>query len=107
MKAIQQTLGDQLRFIFRNFPLTNVHPHAEHAAEAAGCAGAQACFWEMHDTLFENQDALEDEDLARYGAALGLDVSRFINDLLGGAFSRRIREDFRGGIRSGVNGTPT
>jgi protein-disulfide isomerase len=106
-KAVQETLGDDLRFVFRNFPLTNIHPHAEHAAEAAEAAGAQNSFWEMHDLLFENQDALEDEDLARYAAALQLDVSRFASELLSGVHAPRVREDFHSGVRSGVNGTPT
>jgi protein-disulfide isomerase len=106
-KAIQAAMQEQLRFVFRNFPLANIHPHAEHAAEAAEAAGAQKRFWEMHDTLFENQMALEDEDLARYAAALSLDVDRFINELLSGVYTPRVREDFRSGIRSGVNGTPT
>ena len=105
-KAIQAAMQDQLRFVFRNFPLANIHPHSEHAAEAAEAAGAQGSFWEMHDTLFENQMALEDEDLARYAAALGLDVDRFIKELLSGIHTPRVREDFRSGIRSGVNGTP-
>jgi len=105
--AIDQLLGGQMRFVFRNFPLANVHIHAEHAAEAAEAAGAQGSFWEMHDTLFENQIALEDEDLARYAAVLGLDLDRFINELVSGAYTSRVREDFRSGIRSGVNGTPT
>jgi len=107
VQAIDQVLRDKMRFVFRNFPLANIHIHAEHAAEAAEAAGAQGSFWEMHDTLFENHPALEDEDLARYAAALGLDVDRFINELLSGAHSSRVREDFRSGIRSGVNGTPT
>src|SRR5882757_8236610 len=64
VKAIQRAMGHQLCFAFRNFPLTNIHPHAERAAEAAEAAGAQKRFWEMHDVLYENQDALEDEDLA-------------------------------------------
>jgi protein-disulfide isomerase len=106
-KAIQMAMEKQLRFVFRNFPLANVHPHSEHAAEAAEAAGAQGSFWEMHDTLFENQTALEDEDLARYAAALGLDVGRFVNELISGVYKLRVREDFRSGIRSGVNGTPT
>jgi len=107
VKAIQQSLGDDLCFAFRNFPLANMHPHAEPAAEAAEAAGAQGKFWEMHDLLYENQDALEDEDLARYAAELGLDVPRLIREVETKAYSRRIREDFMGGVRSGVNGTPT
>jgi protein-disulfide isomerase len=104
VKAVQEAMEDRMRFVFRNFPLSNVHPHAEHAAEAAG---AQRKFWQMHDILFENQDALEDEDLAQYAAALELDVPRLINEVLAGAYSPRVREDFRSGVRSGVNGTPT
>ncbi len=72
VKAIQERLADRLCFAFRNFPLVNSHPHALHAAEAAEAAGAQGRFWEMHDLLYENQDALEDEDLAEYGSQLGL-----------------------------------
>jgi protein-disulfide isomerase len=106
-KAIQSALAGQMRFVFRNFPLANIHPHSEHAAEGAEAAGAQGSFWEMHDTLFENQMALDDEDLARYAAALGLDVERFIQELLSGTYTPRVREDFHSGIRSGVNGTPT
>jgi protein-disulfide isomerase len=107
VQAVQAALGDQMRFVFRNFPLTNVHPHAERAAEAAEAAGAQGKFWEMHDILFENQSALEDEDLAGYAAALELDVPRFIKELMAGVYAPRVREDFRSGVRSGVNGTPS
>src|ERR1041385_65447 len=78
VKAIQERLGDRLCFAFRNFPLANSHPHAEHAAEAAESAAAQGRFWEMHDLLFENQDALDDDDLARYAISLGLDARRLI-----------------------------
>lgn len=107
VKAIQKRLGDRLCFAFRNFPLVNAHPHAEHAAEAAEAAGEQGMFWEMHDALFENQDALEDEDLAEYAVALGLDANRLIADVLAGKHTARVREDFRSGARDGVNGTPT
>lgn len=107
VKAIQQRLGKRLCFAFRNFPLANMHPHAEHAAEAAEAAGAQGRFWEMHDRLYENQDALEDEDLARYAASLGLDEERLMTEVQSGAQASRIREDFRSGARGGVNGTPT
>jgi protein-disulfide isomerase len=107
IKAIQERLGDRLCFAFRNFPLVNSHPYAQHAAEAAEAAGAQGKFWEMHDLLFENQDALDDEDLARYAAALELDARRLIGEVLAGAHTARVREDFRSGARGGVNGTPT
>ena len=92
---------------FRNFPLAEAHPHAEHAAEAAEAAGAQGKFWEMHDLLYENQDALEDEDLVRYAKALRLDVPRFIKEMEEHSYAERVRADFSSGVRSGVNGTPT
>jgi protein-disulfide isomerase len=107
VKALQERLGDQMRFVFRNFPLAQAHPHAEHAAEAAEAAAAQGKFWEMHDMLYENQDALEDEDLVRYARALHLDVPRFVKEMEAGTYTERVREDFRSGVRSGVNGTPS
>jgi len=106
-KAVQKRLGKRLCFAFRNFPLANSHPHAERAAEAAEAASAQGRFWEMHDLLFENQDALENEDLKRYALTLGLDAERLMNEVLAGAHTARVREDFRSGARNGVNGTPT
>jgi protein-disulfide isomerase len=96
-----------LRFAYRHFPLSTAHPHAQRAAEAAEAAGAQNQFWEMHDVLFENQQALEDEDLAEYATALNLDVAQFISDLVEHVHAPRVREDFMSGVRSGVNGTPT
>jgi protein-disulfide isomerase len=107
IKAIEQELGNRLCFAFRHFPLTNVHPHAEQAAEAAEAAGAQGNFWGMHDLLFENQDALDYDDLGQYAAVLGLDAPRLISEVLAGVYRPRVREDFKSGIRNGVNGTPT
>jgi protein-disulfide isomerase len=107
VKAVQSALGDRLRFVFRNFPLTNMHPHAEHAAEAAEAAGKQGHFWEMHDVLFENQDALEDENIAQLAVDLGLNARELIREVETGANRDRIRHDFQTGVRSGVNGTPT
>ncbi len=107
VKQIQQRMGDQLRFVFRNFPLTTVHPHAQEAAEAAELAGAQDKFWEMHDTLFNHQSALDTPHLLQYAKSLGLDLEDSEDDLLSHRFAGRVREDFLGGIRSGVNGTPT
>jgi protein-disulfide isomerase len=107
VKLVQDLLGNNLRFVFRNFPLTQIHPHAQHAAEAAECAGAQNKFWEMHDLLYENQQALEDENLLEYAKVLELDMSRFQDDFYNHTFALRVREDFLSGIRSGVNGTPT
>jgi protein-disulfide isomerase len=103
---IQRRLGDDLCFAFRHFPLTNVHPHAEHAAEAAEAAAEQGAFWLMHETLFANQDALDDESLVQYAAALGLDETRVLQEVISNAHTHRIREDFRSGVRAGVNGTP-
>jgi protein-disulfide isomerase len=103
---IQRQLGDDLCFAFRHFPLTNVHPHAEHAAEAAEAAGKQRSFWPMHETLFANQHALDDESLAEYAAALGLDEERLIEEVISDAYAGRVREDFKMGVRAGVNGTP-
>jgi protein-disulfide isomerase len=106
VKAILDRLGDNICFAFRHFPLSNIHPHAEHAAEAAESAGTEGRFWEMHDLLFENQNALDDESLAEYAAALGLDEARLIREVVSGAHADHIREDFRMGVRAGVNGTP-
>jgi protein-disulfide isomerase len=107
VKQIQQQMGRRLRFIFRNFPLKEIHPHAEPAAEAAEAAGAQGKFWEMHDRLFERQFALEDSSLLEYAADLGLDVGQVAGELAQGTHGPRVREDFRSGVSSGVNGTPT
>jgi len=107
VKEVQARMGDRLRFVFRNFPITTSHPHAEQAAEAAEAAAAQERFWEMHDVLYENQRHLEDEDLRTYAEQLGLDVERFASELAEHAHAARVREDFMSGVRSGVNGTPT
>jgi protein-disulfide isomerase len=107
MPDIQKRVGDRMRLIFRNFPLTTAHPDAQRAAEAAEAAGAQGKFWQMHDALFDHQSRLEIESLLQYAADIGLDVARFSNDLETHAFARRVHEDFVSGVRSGVNGTPT
>ena len=107
VQEIRRILGSRLRFVFRNFPLRQVHPHAEHAAESAEAAAAQNEFWRMHDLLFENQDALEDSDLLRYAAALPLDVERVARELAAGLYADSVSKDFRSGVRSGVNGTPS
>jgi protein-disulfide isomerase len=107
VKEVQARMGDQLRFVFRNFALTQVHPHAKVAAEAAEAAGSQGKFWEMHDMLYEHQDALDPVHLYRYATTLGLDIPEFDRDLTEHRHAARVREDFMGGVRSGVNGTPT
>ncbi|HLY11327.1 MAG TPA: thioredoxin domain-containing protein [Planctomycetota bacterium] len=107
VKKIQKKLGLKLRFVFRNFPLNTMHPHAEHAAETAEAAAAQNTFWEMHDWIFEHQDTLEDPDLFGAVKTLGLDTAKFLADMKSPAFLARVKEDFQSGVRSGVNGTPT
>jgi len=107
VKEVQRRLGDRLRLVFRNFPLTNAHPHAAHAAEAAEAAGAQGKFWEMHDYLYEHQRRLTDRDVEAHALAVGLDVERFNREMTEETHLERVREDFMSGVRSGVNGTPT
>jgi protein-disulfide isomerase len=107
LKQLRQLLGHRLCFVFRHFPLTTVHPHAQQAAEAAESAGVQGKFWEMHYVLFEHQYALEPNDLLQYAAALGLDGARFSSELARHIHAPRVREHFMSGVRSGVNGTPT
>jgi protein-disulfide isomerase len=107
IKEVQARTGEVLRFVFRNFPITTSHPHAERAAEAAEAAAAQGRFWEMHDLLYENQKRLRDQDLRAHAERLGLDVEPFDRDLAEHVHVARIHEDFMSGVRSGVNGTPT
>jgi protein-disulfide isomerase len=112
--SIQKRMGDRLRFVYRNFPLPELHPHALHAAAAAEAVGAHAgprAYWAMHDAIFEHQkdsgDALDDSNLVRYAADAGADPGEVRQDLAKNAFADRVQEDFMGGVRSGVNGTPT
>jgi protein-disulfide isomerase len=107
VKAAQRALGSRLRLVFRNFPLAEAHAHARLAAQAAEAAAAQGKFWEMHDILLEHQGALESADLVRYAGLLGLDAQQFGRELEAGTYAKRVRDDFRSGVRSGANGTPT
>ena len=107
IRRVEEAVRDRVRFVFRHFPLAQAHPHAQLAAEAAEAAGAQGKFWEMHDTLFTNQQALEASDLLAYAEDIGLDCPRFTRDLQERRFSPKVRRDFMEGVRSGVNGTPT
>lgn len=107
VKEVQERLPGRLCYVFRNFPLTEKHPHAGLAAEAAEAAAAQGRFWEMYDTLFEHQRALEPGDLLRYAEDLGLDRKRFEKELEERAHAGRVREDVHSGLESGVGGTPT
>ena len=107
VKELQQRFGEQLRFVFRNFPLGEIHPHAAHAAEAAEAAASQGLFWEMHDALFEHQNALDDLHLIQYAVAIGADDRKLREELASHVHAPRVRSDFLAGVRSGVNGTPT
>jgi len=107
VKEVQRRLGQDLRFVFRNFPLREIHPHAAHAAEAAEAAASQGLFWEMHDALFEHQHALDDLHLIRYAVDIGADDRQLREELTSHVHAPRVRNDFLTGIKSGVNGTPT
>src|SRR5207248_6662048 len=107
VRAIQQQLGDQLRFVFRNFPLIDIHPHALHAALAAEAAASQGKFWEMHDSIFHHQHTLENVDLKQFAEAVGLDLQQYARDMAEQRALGRIEEDVEGGERNGVQGTPT
>jgi len=100
-------LGDTLRLVFRHYPRSGIHPHAQQAAEASEAAGAQGGFWEMHDLLFANQNALTTKDLLRYATQLSLDAHRFRDELRQSVYEQRVREDFRRGVENGVYGTPS
>jgi len=107
VNQVLRSVGDNVRFVFRHFPLSQIHPHAQKAAEAAEAAGAQGKFWPMHHLLYENQRALDIPSLLAYADALDLDVDRFAQELASDVHAARVREDFMSGVRSGVNGTPT
>ena len=107
IKNIQHQLGKDLRFYFRNFPLSEIHPHATAAAIAAEAAALQDSFWPMHDIIFENQEHLGIVHLVGYAKELGLDVDQFKKDLESEALAAKVEKDFESGVRSGVNGTPT
>ncbi len=107
LKRIEDQFRRDLRFAYRHFPLTEIHPLSMLAAEAAEVAAAQGKFWEMHDILFENQPHFDPDSLIEYASEIELDdVDRFIDDLENHRYRDRVREDFMGGVRSGVNGTP-
>jgi len=104
VRKVLDRMGDRVSFEWRNFPIAAKHPHAEHAAQAAEAARAHGRFREMHDLLFANRKALEDEDLIGYGEQLGIDIA---DDLRSGRYADRVREDYEDGLRRGVQGTPT
>lgn len=107
VKHLQQHFGPRLAFVFRNFPLTEIHPFAESAAESAEFAAAHQRFWEMHDGIYENQASLGESLLLELAETLGLSTLDLRRALTDRAYAPRVREDFLGGVRSGVNGTPS
>ena len=107
VKRLQKHFGKRLRFVYRNFPLSQIHPHAESSAETAEFAGSKGKFWEMHDLLFENQEQLGSGLYAELCKTLGLAASELQEALATKKYQAHVRSDFTGGVRSGVNGTPT
>lgn len=105
LKVVQEAMGDRLRFVFRNFPISEIHAHALRAAQFAEAAAAIGKFWVAHDMLYERQQALDDRDLLAYCNIIGLDTTR-LREAFDGRFDEKIEADFMGGVRSGVNGTP-
>ncbi len=107
VESVRRRMGDNMRFVVRHFPLTQIHPHAQHAAEMAEAAGERGKFWQMHGMLYQNQHALDDRDLILYAAQIGIPPEWAATALRTHAFAPRVREHFLSGVRSGVNGTPT
>jgi protein-disulfide isomerase len=107
VKAVRKHFGKQLRLVYRHFPLTQIHLQAESAAEAAEFAGVNGRFWEMHDGIFENQDRLGIPVLTELAEGLGLSAEELAAALESGEFAPVVKAQFLGGVRSGVNGTPT
>lgn len=107
MQDILKEQGDNIRFVFRNFPLEEVHPYALHAAIAAEAASGQGKFWEMHDILLENQKELDDAHLIEYARIIDMDVKKFRHDFSLESYARKVQEDYASGEKNGVDSTPT
>lgn len=107
LKNIQEKLGKEMRFVFRNFPLKKIHPHSFAASMATEAAALQGKFWEMHDSVFENQQSLSDEKILELAQTIGLDMKRFKVDILRSELAEKVEKDFKDGIRIGVNRTPS
>ncbi|MEO5889886.1 MAG: thioredoxin domain-containing protein [Ferruginibacter sp.] len=106
IKKIQSEFGPELTYVFRHFPLTEVHFYARQAAIAVEAAGLQDKYWEMHDTIYENQEKLSTSGLTSFAKKIGLDMSKFKSDLKSETIEKKVDDDFEGGVRSGVNFTP-
>jgi protein-disulfide isomerase len=107
LKNIQKKLGNNLKFVFRNFPLSEIHPNALNSAVSSEAAGLQHKFWQMHDHLFKHQNRLDDPSLVKYATQLHLNVEQFENDFEKPELVEKVNDDFESGVRSGVNGTPS
>lgn len=107
VKNIQQRLDNEIKFVFRNFPLSRIHPHAISAAVATEAAARQGKFWEMHDIIFENQETLEPANIFAFAITIGLDPEHFKNDIEQNELMDKVEKDLDSGMRSGVNGMPT
>ena len=107
VNQLREQFGNKLRFVFRHFPRTTIHPHASEAAQAAEAAGVQGKFWEMHDVLFKHQHDLIDHDITHFGLMIGVELYRFEADVSSQRFAPRVQEDYDSGVSSGVKGTPT
>lgn len=106
IKKIQDKMGDKLQLVFRNFPISELHPYAINAAMAAESANLQGKFWEMHDLLFENQKHLTDSDLLGYAKKLKLDIDHFQASMKNADLFEKVKSDFNSGVKNGVQGTP-
>ncbi|NJL20870.1 MAG: DsbA family protein [Leptolyngbyaceae cyanobacterium SM1_3_5] len=107
LKLIQTQFGSQILFVFRHFPRSDIHPFAQHAAEAAEAANSQQKFWQMHDRLFNLSEALDDASLVEHAIALKLNINQFLQEMTADVHVDRVLQDIETGIRSGVNSTPT
>ncbi|MCW3124907.1 MAG: DsbA family protein [Bacteroidetes bacterium] len=107
VKKLLQEMGEDLHFVFRNFPLSEVHPLAYDAALVAEAAGRQGKFWEMHDMIFKRQITMTEDSFAQYVSTLKLDPKRMQADIADQAIIAKVEDDFESGVKSGVNGTPT
>jgi protein-disulfide isomerase len=107
LKRVRETYGDKVRIVWKDFPLTQIHPEAFKAGEAAHCAGEQGKYWEYHDRLFANQQALQPDNLKKHAAELGLDAAKFNACVDSSKYGDRVREGVAQGSRLGVNSTPT